>query len=195
MVANYDVVLNSVTSSVAGQTFQKIAEFGQVSLWIGNFFATAVSQTVTANFAATCNGCTVMTCRVSGMKRTGAQAAKQSATGSGSGGTSPSCTFGITTLTGNPTIGVVGNATNPCNITPNASWIEGADTGFAVPTRGAEYATRDSGFVGTAFAAWGLSGSAWEAVAVELDTSEPEKKKKLFVNPGMTQAVHRAAVR
>lgn len=108
---------------------------------------------------------------VSSMSRTGSSAIKQSKTNSGSAGNTLQVTFDASALTGNPTIGFVGNSSNPAGVSPTTNWTEGADLGYNTPTKGGEGQHRDSGFTGTQIQ-WGTdSASAWGAIIVELDTS------------------------
>jgi len=120
-------------------------------------------------------GCIIFVVRVSGMSRVGANAARQSAVQSNqAGATTPAPVFGAAVLTGNPTLGFVGNATNPAGMTPPASWTELViDVGYATPTSGGEYVTRDSGFTGTTITWGSTSASAFGDIIVELDTSVP----------------------
>ncbi len=82
----------------------------------------------------------------------------------------------VAALTGNPTVGMVMNETNPAALTPNASWTESPtpDLGWAVPTTGVENVRRDSGFTGTTVTWGGASASAFCSMIAELDTSVPQ---------------------
>ena len=121
-------------------------------------------------------GCTIFVVRVSGMSRVGANAERQNVVQSNqAAATTPAPVFGAAALTDNPTLGFVGNATNPAGMTPPASWTElVADVGHATPTTGGEYVTRDSGFTGTTITWGSTSASAFGDISVELDTSVPE---------------------
>jgi len=123
-------------------------------------------------------GCIIFVVRVSGMSRVGANAALQSAIQSNqAGATTPAPVFPASALTGNPTLGFVANATNPAGMTPPVSWNElVTDVGYATPTTGGEYVTRDSGFTGTTITWGSTSASAFGDIIVELDSSVPPGK-------------------
>ncbi len=142
-------------------------------LFISRGLAAATSMTVTFDCAGDAStGVIIEVASVSSMSRTGAAAAKQTAKSENqaSGGT-PAATFAASVLTGNPTLGMVGNSTNIAGLTAPTSWSELADTGYGVPTTGAEYVSRDSGFTGTTITWGSTSGSAFGVLIVELDTS------------------------
>lgn len=141
-----------------------------VSVFVSEALTTAVSQTVTFSCAGgAATGAIIEVASVSGMSRTGASAALQVITNSGGIG-APSLTFAAACNTNNPTLVMVSNANNAATITPPAGWTERSDIGFATPTTGAEYATRDSGFAGT-LVTFGSSASAWTGIGIELDAS------------------------
>lgn len=181
VVANATVAAGSMTDSQA-LGFTKITSAvyddgsgttATIYLFVSNATAAASSMTVTFDCTGdAATGAVIEVARVSGMSRTGSSASKQSAvTSSGSSGNTPAATFAVAALTGNPTLGVVGNLTNPATLTPPTSWTEQNDTGFATPTTGAEYVSRDSGFTGTAITWGNNSGSNYGVVIVEMDTS------------------------
>lgn len=138
--------------------------------------SSAVSQTVTFDTAGDpATGSTIFVCAVAGMSRFGLDAVKQSAKqDTGTGGTTPAPAFGASCLTGNPTLGCVGNKSNPAALTPPTDWTEPAttgDLGYDAPTAGGEYVFRDSGFTGTTITWGSTSATAFGAVIVELDAS------------------------
>jgi hypothetical protein len=174
------ITSNTLTSSVGGQSFTKMLDVTHTLnardyVFIADTLSTAVSQTVTFNRGDASNGTgiTIFVIRVSGMTRTGSAAARQiSPLATGSGGATPAATLASSALTGNPTIAFLANSTNPAGMTPPTSWTElVVDQGYASPTAGSEYATRDSGFTGTVVTWGSTSASVWGVVAVELDTS------------------------
>lgn len=137
----------------------------------------ATSQSVTFTPTDTANGTVIFVCRVAGMTRTGLNAIRQSAKedNQGAGGT-PAPAFASAALTGNPTLGVIGNNTNPAGLTEPTGWTEPASTGdlgYATPTTGGEYVFRDSGFTGTTITWGGTSASVFGSIIVELDSSSP----------------------
>lgn len=149
--------------------------------------ASAVSMTVT--FACTgdnATGAIVQVASVSGMTFAGSSAVRQTAKqdNQASGGT-PAPAFASSALTGNPTLGVIGNATNPATLTAPTNWSGLADSGYNTPATGAEYVARNSGFTGTTITWGGTSGSAFGSLIVELDASAP-----VTVSPGTGAATY-----
>jgi hypothetical protein len=167
----------TVTDSLGGTWSQIITGLRQASADLGAIFvrdslAPASSMTVTAQNAVAGTGMNMDIARVSGMTRAGSSAVRQSGKVENTGaGTTPSVTFAGACLTGNPTIVAISNASNPAAITPPVSWTELSDLGHATPTRGQEYANRDSGFTGTTITWGALSPTAWGTLGIELDTS------------------------
>lgn len=143
--------------------------------FVSNGLVAASSQTVTFNCTGdAADGTVIFVCRVSGMTRTGLDAIRQSAgqDNQAAAGT-PAPAFGSSALTGNVTMGVVGNSTNPATMTTPTNWTEQADSGYATPTSGAEYVTRDSGFTGTTVTWGSTSATAFGSLIIELDTTVP----------------------
>jgi hypothetical protein len=109
----------------------------------------------------------------SGITRTGAAAALQSAKQDNQSAGTPAPAFGVAAQTGNPVLGQIMNATNNATMTPPTSWTERRDAGYNTPTTGFEAVTRDSGFTGTTVTWGSASASAFCSLIVELDTSAP----------------------
>lgn len=154
--------------------------------FIATSLAAASSMTVTFNCTGdAATGAIILVAGVSGMSRVGQDALRQTAvTANHASGSAPAATFASAVLTGNPTIGCVGNGTSPANLTPPASWTELADTGYSTPTTGGEYASRDSGFTGTTIT-WGSnSASAFGVLCIELDTSTPTRTAPAVASVG-----------
>ena len=168
----------TVTDSLSGTYTQILAIDGGASadtlyLFIADQLASGSALTVTFDVTGdAATGAIVFVARVSSMTRTGSSASLQTATESlqASGGT-PETIFGASVLTGNPTLGFVGNQVNPATLTPPTNWTELADVGHTGPTQGAEYAHRDSGFTGTTITWGSTSGEVYGTISVELDTS------------------------
>lgn len=125
-------------------------------------------------------GCVIQVAGVSGMTRVGIGAiryasgtAQITVLANQTAATTPAPAFPASCLTGNPTLGLVGNGTNVAAMSPPASWTEQNDTGYATPTTGAEYVSRDSGFTGTTVTWGNVSASAYGAIIIELDTTTP----------------------
>lgn len=164
-------------SSSAGLTF-KIIDFITVGgapmvFAIAEQLATNVSQTVTLNpTGGASTGTSIVVWNVSGMTRTGMRAIKQSApTNNALGGTTPSLVFNIAPLTTNPLIFALNNITSPAGLTEPATWTEDTDSGYLTPTTGIEAGHINSGFTSTTVTWGGTSPSAWNAFAIELDTT------------------------
>lgn len=183
VVASATVAAGSVRGTGAGLTFSKVTSFVKASsadtiyCFVADAFVTAAaSQTVTFDCTGdAATGAIIEVASVSGMTWKGLNAIRQSAgqSNQASGGT-PAPAFASAALTGNPTLGVVGNATNAATLTPPTSWTERADTGYATPTTGCEYVSRDSGFTGTTVTWGSTSGSAFGSLIIELDASVPQ---------------------
>lgn len=160
-------------SLVRRQTFR--TSLDSLYAFVSNGLVVASAQTVT--FTCTgdaADGTVIFVCRVSGMTRTGLDAILQSAgqDNQAAAGT-PAPAFSSSASTGNVTMGMVGNSTNPATMTAPTNWTERADSGYATPTSGAEYVTRDSGFTGTTITWGGISASAFGSLILELDTTVP----------------------
>lgn len=84
------------------------------------------------------------------------------------GGT-PAPVFPIAVLTGNPTIGFIGNGSNPAGMTQPTGWTERQDVGQNNPPTGVEAVTRDSGFTGTTVTWGSTSATAFASFVVEID--------------------------
>ena len=146
-------------------------------IFIREQLASAVSHTAT--FTCTgdpAGGCVVLIYGVSGMSRTGSSAVRQKGKedNQAAGGT-PAPAFPASALTENPTIGMVGNDSNPAGLTPPTGWTNPTtpdfDVGYANPTSGGHGVHRDSGFTGTTITWGSTSASAFGDIIVELDTS------------------------
>lgn len=180
VVATGTVGAGSCTESLGETTFTKITTALKATsadtlyLFISNQpLATAGARTVTYGTASTsASGAVVTVYRLSGQSRFGASAARQSAVQSNqAAAATPAPAFGVAVLTGNPTLGVVGNATNVATMTPPTSWTEDSDNGYATPTTGQESVSRTSGFTGTTVTWGSTSASAFGDIVVEIDTS------------------------
>jgi hypothetical protein len=135
---------------------------------------------------------------VSGLTRTGYNAKRQSAVQSNQGaGTTPAPAFAIAALTGNPCIGMVGNAQNPAGVTPPAGWTEPVsplfDTGATTPAAGIEGCHINSGFTGTTVTWGSTSAGAHGSIVLELDTSPPAVGARQVIMI-LRQAIKRASL-
>jgi hypothetical protein len=153
--------------------------------FVANALAAASSMTVTFDCTGdAASGVNFFVSRVAGMTATGSAAVRQTAKDENGTGSNNPCVsqFASACLTANPTLGYVFNGNNPAAQTPPTNWTEQADTGFATPSRGGEYISRDSGFTGTQIQ-WGSIGSAtYGALIVELDTgAAPPPTEALLV--------------
>jgi len=153
----------------------------QVLMFVSRATAAASSMTVTYNCpedAAT--GAIVAVFSVSGMTRLGSAAVRQYTVVPNAAAGTPAPAFAASALTGNPTLGVIGNSTSPAGLTPPTGWTEptgaitvgtNGDTGYSTPTTGGEFVYRDSGFTGTTITWGSASASAYGAIIAELDAS------------------------
>lgn len=134
--------------------------------------ALALSQTITFDCSAdAATGCVIQAARVSGMTLLGVSAVRQFQVVSNQlNGTTPEAIFSTSVDTGNPTLGLVGNNTNPAGVTIPTGWSVVQDHGYGSPSTGAGCCRRDSGFTGTTMT-WGAASSAFGAIIVELDAS------------------------
>lgn len=179
--------LGPVTTST-GITFSYVGEATPRTLvFVANSLVPASPSAMTAQWDGTGDsgtGCTIIVARLAGMTRTGLSAVRQFKTqNSGTSGTTPSVVLDAACLTGNPTVAAVGiGGVNPAAITEPSGWTEQADTGFASPAVGQEYATRDSGFTGTTVTWGSTAGGSFGAIVVEFDTSAlPTRKPSIIM--------------
>lgn len=141
-----------------------------IYVFVANALAAASSMTVTFDCTGdAATGAIIFVTRVSGMSKLATAAVVQAGTNSGTSGVTPSATFSAAADTTNPTIAYITNLSNPAGMTAPTNWAEQADTGYATPTTGAEYGTRDSGFTGTVITWGGNSATAWGTVTIELN--------------------------
>jgi hypothetical protein len=172
-----DPASSALTSSV-GMTFtqflraQCAAGVDSIYGFVSDALVTnAASQTVSFAPADPANGTNIIVCAVAGMTRVGLAAVRQSAKQDNQAAGTPAPAFAAAALTGNPTLGCIGNASSPAGLTFPASWTEGADIGYSTPPTGAEYIFRNSGFTGTTITWGGASATAFGSIIVELDSS------------------------
>ena len=133
--------------------------------------SSAVSHTVTYAPGATDTGGGLEVLEFSGMSKTGAAAALQSAAHQNqASGTTLAPVFGATTLTTNPIVGAANQLANS-TFTPPASFTERGDTAYTTPNNNLETATVDSGQTLTTVT-WGSASSGQCcALVIELDAS------------------------
>lgn len=133
---------------------------------------TGAAMTVTFDCTGdAATGAAIEVAGVSGMTKTGATALLQSAANKNGAATTPATTFAAAAQTGNPTLVFLGSATNPPGVTVPTGWTQQDNTGYATPTTGSQYVSRDSGYTGTTITWGSTSASLWGALAVELDAS------------------------
>lgn len=138
------------------------------------------SQTITFDTASDpANGTVISVYSVSQMFRVGADALRQVAEQENqAGGGTPAPAFASACSTNNPTLGVVGNGSNPATLTPPTNWTEGSDSGYGSPTTGQEVISRDSGFTGTTVTWGSTSGTEFGSTIIELN-ADPQSKQVL----------------
>lgn len=150
---------------------------GTAYLFVAHALAAAVARTVTFDCSGdAATGAVICVALVSGMTSLGSASVRQVGIFNGAAAGTPAGTFGAgstAVLTTNPTLGFLMNNTNPTGVTEPTGWTEREDTGFATPTTGAEYVSRDSGFTGTSITWGSTSASQFAGIIVELDASAP----------------------
>jgi hypothetical protein len=109
--------------------------------------------------------------RISGMQRTGSGAVRQVAfQNNGAALATPAPVFPAACLTGNPLVGILGNATNPATVTPPAGFTETIDTGGATPAMGQEAVFANSGITASTITWGSTSASVFGALVLEMNT-------------------------
>lgn len=156
----------------------KASSADTVYAFVSNNTAAASSMTVTFDCTGdSATGAIIFVASVSGILKTGTSAILQSAVqeNQAAGGT-PAIAFTNAARVGNPTLGCVGNASNPAAVAPPTNWTEDAagDTGYNTPPTGGEYAFRNSGFTGTTITWGGTSATAFGGIILEIDASQPQ---------------------
>ena len=176
-VAGSSVTLTGSVASFTGWIDRVLfrTTLDQIFMFVSTGPAVASSQTVTVTTTADPGtGCIIWVAGVAGMQKFGLAAVKNWATSpnNGAGGATPAVTMQSPlgpTLAGNPVLGCVGNNGNPATVTPPASFTEHSDTGYATPTTGGEFVSRDSGHTSLTVTWGSTSPTTWAALAMELD--------------------------
>lgn len=172
-------VATSAVTDNAGGTYTQVgttrtgfSTTGNLQMWIRDSFITAASSTIFTATQASSTGGGLVVLRVSGMLRTGANAARQtSGQSAGTAATTPAPVFPGVALTGNPVIGAVANGATAASMTAPASFTEDMDLGYSTPSAGLETVHRDSGHT-SATVTWGsTSATAFASYILELDTT------------------------
>jgi hypothetical protein len=132
--------------------------------------ANTTSTTVTANTGSNTSG-SVVVVALAGSPNAGAAAVRQSATQSDQAAGTPAPAFSSAALTGNLTLGAVGNGTNPATMTTPSGWTERQDVGQASDAHGLEVVSRDSGFTGTTVTWGSSSASRFASGILELESA------------------------
>jgi hypothetical protein len=136
----------------------------------------AVLHTITFN-SSTNTGGFINVYEYAGMSRTGAAAIRQTAVQANQAASgTPAPAFASGTLSGNPQLGSVFNASNPATLTAPAQdggWTEHRDTGYNTPTTGQwEGRSPNAGASGTTTVTWGsTSATEFCSLIAELDSS------------------------
>lgn len=140
-------------------------------LFVANALAAASSMTVTFDCSSdAATGAIIQVGGISGMTFTGAAAVRQYKVISNQSAGTPAISFDAICLTGDVTIGTIGNSTTPAGLTNPTNWSTKDDTGYSSPTRGGNYVTRDSGFTGTTITWGSSSASVFGGIIAEFDT-------------------------
>lgn len=163
--------------ALAGRAFNS-ANGHSSYIWVAEqFVGTPAATVLRANVSADPGtGFYFAVVEVDSMFRTGADAIRQVAEiNDGPGASAPVFDFGVgnNVLTGNPTLGVLGNISSGGLSVP-VGWTEpvGYDLTFGSPTYGSHIIYRDSGFTGTTVT-YPSNETAHQGVMIELDRSDP----------------------
>lgn len=173
----------ALTSSIGGFTFSQV-ERATYSTSVNSIYAFVSDALVTDTSAQTVTftaggdqptGTIIFVFSISGVHKFGPTAIRQTAVqdNQAASGT-PAPAFAVAALTGNPTLGCVGNNSNPATMTAPTNWTEPAseaDLGYNNPTTGGEVVFRDSGFTGTTITWGSTSATVFGALILEVDAS------------------------
>lgn len=173
--------LGTLASSVGGLTFVKAGPSaasggndGALHCFVAEGVSTATPQTVTFDSVGDqTTGQVIFVGEVIDAEDVGTDAIRQTAKQDNIAGPSaPEPSFSLAASADNLTLACMAEETsNPAAMTEPDGWTEQADSGFSTPTRGAEYASRDSGFSGTTIT-WGSSASIYCSMIVEVIAAE-----------------------
>lgn len=161
---SYDLITGA--SLPFESSLSRFAAFVRTSL-LANTTSTVVTPATGSNASGE-----VVVEAISGMTRTGLSAIRSSGTQSNqtAGGT-PAPALNQAALTGNVTVGSVGNASNPANLTTPTNWTERQDVGQTNTPVGVHVVTRNSGFTGTTVTWGSTSAGDFASIILELDGS------------------------
>lgn len=154
-----------ITSAVKATSADTMRVFIRTAL-----IPSAVS-TVFTHAPGTSTGGGLVVLKVTGMSKTGATAARQSAKQDNTAAATPAPTFASACLTGNAVIGAVFSSTAAMN--PPTNYTEQSDSNYLTPTTGLETVSRDSGETGTTITWGSATTTEFGSLVVELDTSAP----------------------
>jgi hypothetical protein len=172
-VANADLTSSSGLTFVRAATATKNSGADTIYLFVANDLTTGAEEQLT--FDCTGDGATGairLTGQITGMTKTGSAAVRQfKALSNQAAGGTPAITFDSACLTDNPTLGVLGNGSNPIGVTAPTSWSELNARAYDTPTTGGHYVGRDSGFTGTTITWGSTSATAFGGLIVEFDAS------------------------
>lgn len=164
-LGTYTQIGSAATESGNGKNLQ---------CWIRNSLVGSASSTIFTATQSGSSGGGLNVFRVSGMTKTGSNAALQNAAqSSGAAAATPAPAFGATPQSGNPVLGGVKNGSNPAGMTPRSGYTEAPtpDTGYNTPAAGHEAMFRDSGETSATITWGGASATVFCAKIVELDSS------------------------
>jgi hypothetical protein len=172
-VANADLTSSSGLTFVRAATATMNSGADTIYLFVANDLTTGAEEQLT--FDCTGDGATGairLTGQITGMTKTGSTAVRQfKALSNQAAGGTPAITFDSACLTDNPTLGVLGNKSNPFGVTAPTSWNELNARAYDTPTTGGHYVGRDSGFTGTTITWGSTSATAFGGLIVEFDVS------------------------
>jgi hypothetical protein len=166
--------LGGAWTKIAASRAQKGTNVDEMEVWVRNALTSSALTVTYSHVSGSATGGGLVVLQATNMTRTGASAVRGAGVQSNqASGTAPAPVLPATTLTANPTLWAVFNATALAStpLTDPANWTRRANLSYATPTTGIQVATRDSGFAGTTITGGSNSGSAYSSLGVELDAS------------------------
>jgi hypothetical protein len=166
--------LGGAWTKVTASRAQKGTNVDEMEVWVRNALTSSALTVTYSHATGSATGGGLVVLQVTNMTRTGASAVRGVGVQSNqASGTAPAPVLPATTLTTNPTITAVFDA-SAAGLTVPAGWAASDfNAGFTVPAAWLQVTHRNSGFAGTTIT-WGSNaGSAYCSLGVELDASAP----------------------
>jgi hypothetical protein len=166
--------LGGAWTKVAASRAQKGTNVDEMEVWVRNTLTSSALTVTYSHASGSATGGGLVVLQVTSMTRTGASAVRGAGVQNNqASGTAPAPVLPATTLTTNPTVWAVFNATALAStpLTDPANWTRQTNLSYATPTSGIQVAARNSGFAGTTITGGSNSGSAYCSLGLELDAS------------------------